>query len=181
MLRAKLLIPRPSRLKIAQVAAGGLQAELNRRLRCIEGPQGGEPFADVQASLVPAARFRAVAEHGQLIFHDLIELAELHDRLGPVVLAGTNRRLRQDPELAHFLAPAGFTARVVANQPAVSVRRQRVRRVTIDHVQKDLAGHCPLADADVVVRHGKRCRRSLVLMHAAEHGCNLCQHTVGVC
>src|SRR5262249_37897188 len=149
------VVPRAAREKILELQAPvlhlvelpelpprRLQAKLNRRVGGVERAEPGELLAELQAAAIPVPDALAL---GQVDADALAtELAgrrarTLRARPGSGFLL--ERRfdrldLGEQEELAELLAAAGLAARGIADEPAVSVGRQRMGRVAVEHEEE---------------------------------------------
>ncbi len=62
VLGLELRVPLLGSGEVAEVAAGGLEAKLQRRVGAEQRPVGGQPLANLQAALVPVPRLRQVSQ-----------------------------------------------------------------------------------------------------------------------
>src|SRR5207244_13656555 len=54
-------IPLDAAQAVAEIALGGLQAELNRRVGCVKRAERSQPFAELHTAAIPLPRFFEVA------------------------------------------------------------------------------------------------------------------------
>src|SRR5438128_2719041 len=103
----KILIPLPGLVKLAQLPARRLNAELRRWIGSKERAEGRQPITHLQTALIPLTRLVLLAQEGDLPGLNVFQQEGFGRERGrqfgirAIDAAGKlDRRLRHDPELS---------------------------------------------------------------------------------